>query len=242
MKHKIGFNRLGRKASHRKALHRNMTTSLFRHERIKTTKAKALAIRRTAEKMITRSKIDSVHNRRIIAKDINDKEIVAKLFTDIGPRYKERPGGYTRILKLGFRQGDAAEIVLLELVETEGGEKKNKKKKAAKPARSEKTVSKGEQKTETVTEEKAESKRKKAAPKKVEQPAKGEEVKAGEASTEENAESAPEVKADEVAAGDASAEQEAPAEEDVKETGVKVEQKIEEEEKKEEPTEEKTEE
>ncbi|MGC9323064.1 MAG: 50S ribosomal protein L17, partial [Kosmotogaceae bacterium] len=202
MKHKIGFNRLGRKASHRKALHRNMTTSLFRHERIKTTKAKALAIRRTAEKMITRSKVDSVHNRRIIAKDINDKEIVAKLFTDIGPRYKERPGGYTRILKLGFRQGDAAEMVLLELVETEGGEKKAKKKKASKPAKSEKTASKAEQKTESVTEEKAEPKKKKAAPKKTEQPVKGEEEKAGEAVPEAAAESVPEVTADEAAAGD----------------------------------------
>src|SRR6056297_608598 len=135
MKHKIGFNRLGRKSSHRKSLHRNMATSLFRYERIKTTKAKALAIRRTAEKMITRAKNDSVHSRRIIAKDIKDKEIVAKLFTDIGPRFKERPGGYTRILKLGYRQGDAAEMVLLELVEQNEPEKK---KKAAKSSRAKK--------------------------------------------------------------------------------------------------------
>ena len=138
MKHKIGFNRLGRKASHRKALHRNMTTSLFRYERIKTTKAKALAIRRTAEKMITRAKEDSVHNRRIVGKDIKDKEILAKLFTDLGPRYKERPGGYTRILKLGFRQGDAAEMVLLELVEEEVAEQKKGKKKATKKAKADK--------------------------------------------------------------------------------------------------------
>ncbi len=136
MKHKIGFNRLGRKSSHRKSLHRNMTTSLFRYERIKTTKAKALAIRRTAEKMITRAKMDSVHNRRIMNKDIKDKEILAKLFTDIGPRYKERPGGYTRILKLGYRQGDAAEMVLLELVEEEVAEQKQGKKKATKKAKS----------------------------------------------------------------------------------------------------------
>lgn len=132
MKHKIGFNRLGRKASHRKSLHRNMTTSLFRYERIKTTKAKALSIRRTAEKMITRAKEDSVHNRREIGKDIKDKEILAKLFTELGPRYKERPGGYTRILKLGYRQGDAAEMVLLELVEEEVAEQKKGKKKTAK--------------------------------------------------------------------------------------------------------------
>ncbi len=166
MKHKIGFNRLGRKASHRKSLHRNMTTSLFRYERIKTTKAKALAIRRTAEKMITRAKEDSVHNRRIVNKDIKDKEVLAKLFTELGPRFKERPGGYTRILKLGYRQGDAAEMVLLELVEEEVAEQKKGKKKTVKKAKptqtdkKEKTAEKVEEKTEEEpvenTEEKAE--------------------------------------------------------------------------------------
>ena len=117
MKHKIGFNRLSRTPSHRKALHRSMVTSLFRYERIKTTKAKALEIRRTAEKMITRAKVDSVHNRRIIARMIQDKGILARLFTEIGPRYVTRAGGYTRILKTGRRFGDAAEMVILELVE-----------------------------------------------------------------------------------------------------------------------------
>lgn len=116
MKHRVGFNRLSRKPSHRKALHRNMVTSLFRHERIRTTKAKAQAIRRTAEKMITRAKTDSVHNRRMVARDIKDKAILAKLFAEIAPRFVERPGGYTRLLKIGPRQGDAAEMVLLELV------------------------------------------------------------------------------------------------------------------------------
>ncbi len=134
MKHRVGYNRLGRKASHRKSLHRNMTTSLFRYERIKTTKAKALAIKRTAEKMITRAKEDSVHNRRMVGRDIKDQEILAKLFTDIGPRYKSRPGGYTRMLKLGHRQGDAAEMVLLELVveEMESGQSGKKSKKTSK--------------------------------------------------------------------------------------------------------------
>jgi large subunit ribosomal protein L17 len=166
MKHRVGYNRLGRKASHRKALHRNMTTSLFRYERIRTTKAKALAIRRTAEKMITRAKEDSVHNRRMIARDINDKEIVAKLFTEIGPRFKSRPGGYTRILKLGHRKGDAAEMVLMELVEEEAGEaskKKGKKKSTKKsdsaapsPAKKEKREDKPEADgTPEVTEEPA---------------------------------------------------------------------------------------
>jgi len=126
MRHKIGFNALSRRAGHRKALHRNMVISLFRHERITTTKAKALEIRRTAEKLITRAKADSVHNRRIAARKVHDPEILAKLFTDIGPRFVDRPGGYTRILKLGFRYGDGGEMVLLELVDRKVKEKKKK--------------------------------------------------------------------------------------------------------------------
>jgi large subunit ribosomal protein L17 len=117
MKHKRGFNPLERMAAHRKALHRNMVTSLFRYGRIKTTKSKALEIRRSAEKLITRAKVDSVHNRRIVSSRLFDEGIVAKLFTDIALRMKERPGGYTRILKLGERLGDAAELVVLELVD-----------------------------------------------------------------------------------------------------------------------------
>ena len=132
MKHRRGFNPLQRMASHRKALHRSMVTSLFRQERIRTTKAKALEIRRTAEKMITRAKEDTVHNRRIVSGRLFDEAIVAKLFTDIAPRMKDRNGGYTRILKLGERKGDAAEVVILELVDykldTGEGKKKSKKK------------------------------------------------------------------------------------------------------------------
>jgi len=134
MKHRRGFNPLERMAAHRKALHRNMVSSLFKYERIKTTKAKALAVRRTAEKMITRAKIDSVHNRRIVSGRLYNEGIMAKLFTDIAPRMKERKGGYTRILKIGQRLGDAAQMVILELVDynldVEGGEKKAKKKEA----------------------------------------------------------------------------------------------------------------
>ena len=119
-------------AAHRKALHRSMVTSLFRHERIRTTKAKALEVRRTAEKMITRAKVDSVHNRRIVSARLYDEGIVAKLFTSIAPRMKERAGGYTRILKLGERLGDAAQVVILELVDykldIESTEKKAQKK------------------------------------------------------------------------------------------------------------------
>jgi len=130
MKHRRGFNPLGLMSAHRKALHRNMVTSLFRKERIKTTKAKAMEVRRTAEKMITRAKEDSVHNRRIVSSRLFDEGIVAKLFTDIAPRMKDRNGGYTRVLKLGERKGDAAEIVILELVDykLDTGDKKKAKK------------------------------------------------------------------------------------------------------------------
>jgi large subunit ribosomal protein L17 len=123
-----------------------MVTSLFRHERIRTTKAKALAVRRSAEKLITRAKIDSVHNRRIVSSRLFDEGVVAKLFTDIGPRMKDRPGGYTRILKFGQRAGDAAEMVILELVDykldTEGASDKKAKKdvKAKKKAAGKKTA------------------------------------------------------------------------------------------------------
>jgi len=131
MKHKRGFNPLQRMSAHRKALHRNMVTSLFKQERIRTTKSKALAVRRTAEKMITRAKEDSVHNRRIVSGRLYDEAIVAKLFTVIAPRMKDRNGGYTRILKLGERDGDAAEVVILELVDykLDTGEKTKKSKK-----------------------------------------------------------------------------------------------------------------
>ncbi|MFP4362604.1 MAG: 50S ribosomal protein L17 [Spirochaetia bacterium] len=130
MKHRVGFNRLDRKYSHRKAMIRNMVTSLFRHERITTTKSKALEVRKTAEKMITRAKNDTVHNRREINRNIKDKEIVAKLFTDLGVRFTSRNGGYTRILKLGQRYGDSADMVILELVEKAEEEKDKKKAKA----------------------------------------------------------------------------------------------------------------
>jgi len=133
MKHRIGFNALSRKSSQRKALVRNMVTSLFRYERIETTQAKALEVRKMAEKMITRAKTDSVHNRRIIARDLYDEAIVAKLFKEIAPMFTERKGGYTRILKTGNRLGDAAEMVILELVEkTAKPEKKEAAKKADK--------------------------------------------------------------------------------------------------------------
>ena len=132
MKHRIGFNALSRNSSERKALKRNMVTSLFRYERIETTKAKALEVRRMAEKMITRAKEDTVHNRRIVAQDIYDEAVVAKLFQEIAPMFAERKGGYTRILKTGNRLGDAAEMVILELVEKTEKKDAKAEKKAAK--------------------------------------------------------------------------------------------------------------
>ncbi|BDU62820.1 50S ribosomal protein L17 [Candidatus Borrelia fainii] len=117
MKTKVGFNRLDRKSSHRKALLRNMVISLFRHEKITSTKAKLSEVKRFAEKLITRAKIDSVHNRREVSKFIHDKYILNKLFTRISPIFKERKGGYTRVIKLGQRYGDAAEMAILELVD-----------------------------------------------------------------------------------------------------------------------------
>ncbi len=137
MKHKIGFNKLNRVPAHRKALIRNMMTVLFKHERIVTTRAKAIEVRRNAEKLITRAKVDSVHNRRQVFRKITDEAILAKLFTDIGPRFKERQGGYTRILRMGERKQDAADMVILELVDRKEDDKKadREKRKAEKKAK-----------------------------------------------------------------------------------------------------------
>ena len=143
MNHRNGFNPLSRTTAHRRAMSRNMVTSLLRYERITTTKAKALEVRKYAEKLITRAKVDSVHNRREVAKFISDEKILDKLFTNIGPRMQERNGGYTRVLKLGYRQGDAADVVILELVDykLEAEEEKGDSKKADKK---EKTAAKSD--------------------------------------------------------------------------------------------------
>lgn len=157
MRHKVGFKRLDVKESHRKALKRSLVTALFKYERIETTVVKAKAVQGMAEKMITRAKTDSVHNRRIIAKDINDKAVLAKLFTDIAVRSKERAGGYTRILKIGFRPNDAAEMAILELVDRKSAEEKKDEKPAKSSAK--KTAVKAEKKpavTETAAAESAE--------------------------------------------------------------------------------------
>ena len=116
MRHRKKGRNLSRSPSHRKALLRNMATSLFRHERITTTTARAKELRPYAERLITLARRGDLHARRLAGRRIADREILGKLFDDIGPRYAERPGGYTRILKLGNRQGDAADMALIELV------------------------------------------------------------------------------------------------------------------------------
>ena len=108
--------KLQRTASHRRAMLRNLATSLFRHERIETTTAKAKELRPYAERLITLARRGDLHARRLVARKIQDREVLGKLFDEISSRYAERPGGYTRILKLGNRQGDAAELSLIELV------------------------------------------------------------------------------------------------------------------------------
>ncbi len=146
MRNKTGFNPLSRTAAHQRAMSRNMVTSLFRFERITTTKAKAKEVRKAAEKLITRGKVDSVHNRRTAAKFIQDEKILNKLFTEIGPRMKDRNGGYTRILKLGFRQGDAADVVILELVDYKLPSSEEESAPKAKKAESKKAEPKAEAK------------------------------------------------------------------------------------------------
>mgnify|MGYP000849788553 FL=1 len=117
MRHRKKGRALSRTASHKRATLRNMATSLFKHERIETTTAKAKELRPFAEKLITLGKRGDLHARRLARRHITDRQTLAKLFDDIAPRFVDRLGGYTRILKLGNRQGDAAEIALIELVD-----------------------------------------------------------------------------------------------------------------------------
>lgn len=116
MRHKLSGRQLGRNASHRHAMYKNMVASLVEHEVIRTTLPKAKELRRFIEPLITLAKEDSVSNRRLAFARTRSKEAVGKLFTELGPRYDARPGGYTRILKCGFRAGDAAPMAFIELV------------------------------------------------------------------------------------------------------------------------------
>lgn len=116
MRHRKSGRHLNRNSEHRQAMFSNMTVSLFNHEHIKTTLAKAKELRTFAEPLITLAREDSIANRRLAFDRLRDKTSVGKLFSDLGPRYKERPGGYLRILKYGFRKGDHAPMALVELV------------------------------------------------------------------------------------------------------------------------------
>ncbi|MBV8123335.1 MAG: 50S ribosomal protein L17 [Burkholderiaceae bacterium] len=122
MRHRNGLRKLNRTSEHRAAMLRNMCVSLLRHEAIKTTVPKAKELRRVVEPLITLAKESSVANRRLAFARLRDREIVTKLFNELGPRFQTRPGGYTRILKMGFRVGDNAPMAYVELVDRAEGE------------------------------------------------------------------------------------------------------------------------
>ena len=116
MRHRVAGRKLGRVTSHKLAMMRNLSTALFERDRIRTTLVKAKELRPFAEKLVTLSKKGGLHRRRLAARQIQDPKVLRRLFDDISPRYLDRPGGYTRILKLGPRKGDGAEMALIELV------------------------------------------------------------------------------------------------------------------------------
>ena len=117
LRHRVAGRHLNRNTGMRRALFRNLISELIRHERIRTTEAKARAVRSDVEKIITLAKRGDLHARRLASRTISDSDLLKKLFDEVAPRYVDRPGGYTRMLKLGPRQGDAAPMVLLELIE-----------------------------------------------------------------------------------------------------------------------------
>ncbi len=135
MRHGVRLRKLGRTSSHRRALLRGLTTSLFRHERITTTLPKAKELRPFAERLITLARRDDLHARRQVLRQVADKEVVKKLFDTLGPRFASRPGGYSRILRLGPRQGDGADLAIVELVGSEPTFKKSLDEKKARRER-----------------------------------------------------------------------------------------------------------
>lgn len=132
MRHNKAINHLGRKSGHRKALLANMATSLILHKRIETTVAKAKALKMYVEPLITKAKDDSTHSRRVVFSYLKNKEAVTELFRTVAPKIADRPGGYTRVLKTGFRQGDGADMALIELVDFNEAALAASPKKAAK--------------------------------------------------------------------------------------------------------------
>jgi large subunit ribosomal protein L17 len=156
MRHNKAINHLGRKSGHRKALLANMACSLLLHKRIETTVAKAKALRTYVEPLITKSKDDSTHSRRIVFSYLKQKEAVTELFRTIAPKIAERPGGYTRILKTGFRVGDAADMAIIELVDFNEAALASAPKKEAKKANTRRSRAKKAAPAQEAAEEKAE--------------------------------------------------------------------------------------
>lgn len=141
MRHNKKFNHLGRTAAHRDAMLSNMATSLILHKRINTTTAKAKALKRYVEPLLTKAKLDTTHSRRVVFKELRSKEAVTELFREIAEKIANRPGGYTRIIRTGFRQGDAAEMCFIELVDyNENMLKEKETKKATRTRRSKKAA------------------------------------------------------------------------------------------------------
>lgn len=151
MRHQNKINPLGRTASHRRAMLANMASSLIEHKRISTTLAKAKALRTYVEPIITKSKEDTTHSRRIVFSQLHNKYAVAELFREVGPKVMDRPGGYTRIIKTGFRQGDSAEMCMIELVDFNDVYTSDKKAAAKKTRRSRRSAGSAEDKKEVKT-------------------------------------------------------------------------------------------
>ena len=174
MKHNKKFNHLGRTASHRASMLANMASSLIMHKRITTTLAKAKALKKYVEPLITRSKNDTTTSRRVVFRYLQDKYAVKELFGTVAAKVADRPGGYTRVIKLGLRQGDAAEIAFIELVDFDENmakapkaEKKTRRsrrstKKTVEAAPAEETVAPAEEKAETAEEKAPEAEAPKA--------------------------------------------------------------------------------
>ena len=165
MKHRVVGRRLDRTTEHRTAMLRNMATSLFRHERITTTTPKAKELKRFADKIVTLAKKGSPHARRIANRDVRDVEVLNKLFGSLAERYKTRPGGYTRIVRVGRRHGDNAELAIIELLDRAPAEAPPEKdgkaeKKQAKPAKAEKAPKAKAEKPAKAKAEKAEKAKK----------------------------------------------------------------------------------
>ena len=213
MRHKRIGRKLGVTTKHRKSMLRNMVTDLFRNEKLKTTDTRAKEIRRAAEKIITLAKEGTLHKRRQAGAFVKDKEVLKKLFDELAARFKDRPGGYTRITKLGFRKGDNTPVSIIELVEEGYKPKKKKKAKAAPKKTAKATVKDDNAKAKSSKKESAEElglieEEKTTAEAAVETAAVAETVEAvvedavTEAKTEEKVEETPEAKVEEVAAAE----------------------------------------